>query len=130
MFAKTTSVRAEFAAHGSGETPATPPEGEAAREVEIQGPGGHSQRLHLTSGEGPIYIGRAAGNAIHIEHDSVSRVHCSLALRSTGEVVLCDLGSSNGTWVNGQIVSQGEARVLGPGDAITVGDVSLKVAFL
>ena len=130
LFAKSSSVKATFVAASSAATESTPPEGEIVRGVQIQKTGGQSYNLRLTSGEGPVYIGRAAGNAIRIDDESVSRVHCSLALRSTGQVVLCDLGSSNGTWVNGQIVNHGEARVLGEGDAITVGDVSLNIVFL
>ncbi|HEU4388114.1 MAG TPA: FhaA domain-containing protein [Blastocatellia bacterium] len=129
LFAKAQSVKATFTP-ASPKPTHTPPEGEVVQSVQIQRKGGPSHNLRLTSGEGPVYIGRAAGNAIRIDEESVSRVHCSLALRSTGEVVLCDLGSSNGTWVNGQIVSHGEARVLGMGDDITVGDVSLNIVFL
>jgi pSer/pThr/pTyr-binding forkhead associated (FHA) protein len=126
VFSKSSSVKAGFVAETG---PDSAPEGETASVLELElAPGQTPFRPVLVSGAGPVYIGRAAGSAVRIDDASVSRVHCSLALRSTGEVVLCDLGSSNGTRVNGRIVSQGEARLLAAGDTITVGDVDLKVS--
>jgi pSer/pThr/pTyr-binding forkhead associated (FHA) protein len=73
-------------------------------------------------------MGRAAGNAIRIDDENVSRLHCSLSLRSEGKVVIADVGSANGTYVNEQLLGSDEARTLRPGDTISVGDCRLTVS--
>ncbi|MFD9205636.1 FHA domain-containing protein [Streptomyces sioyaensis] len=68
----------------------------------------------------PLLIGRAPGVGLRLNHDTVSRAHAEL--RSAGKGwVLRDLGSTNGTCVNGRRVV-GEVPV-GPGDHITFGQV-------
>lgn len=66
-----------------------------------------------------LYIGRDLSNDIVINDAEVSRRHARLVLQAGG-YVLEDLGSTNGTSVNGQ-------RLLGPytlriGDVITLGE--------
>jgi hypothetical protein len=91
---------------------------------------GRECRLDLVAGGTPLYLGRVAGNSLRLDDPSVSRVHCSVALRSDGQVVISDLDSANGTFVNGRVVNTGEAHKLEPGDDLLVGDVRLKVAKL
>ncbi|MFD8544160.1 FHA domain-containing protein [Streptomyces sp. NPDC059649] len=68
----------------------------------------------------PLVIGRAPGVGLRLNHETVSRAHAEL--RSAGKGwVLRDLGSTNGTCVNGRRVV-GEVPV-GPGDHITFGHV-------
>jgi mRNA-degrading endonuclease RelE of RelBE toxin-antitoxin system len=95
------------------------------RRIELRSAAGQRYCLKLKSGAAPSYIGRAAENSIRIDDPSVSRLHCSIALRGNGEVVISDLNSSNGTFVNGAIVSPGEARAIKLGDTIRVGEVNL-----
>ncbi len=64
-----------------------------------------------------ILIGRDAASTIVIEDGRVSRSHCSIQMQK-GVCWIRDLGSSNGTWVNGEQVT--EAR-LQAGDEISVG---------
>jgi len=66
-----------------------------------------------------ILIGRDAASTIVIADGRVSRSHCSIQMQK-GVCWLRDLGSSNGTWVNGANVA--EAR-LQPGDEISVGSM-------
>lgn len=67
---------------------------------------------------GRLTVGRADSNNLPIKDDAVSRVHASVE-RVAGQYVLRDLGSSNGTFVNGErIVAD---RTLHPDDEITVG---------
>lgn len=66
-----------------------------------------------------IYLGREAGNDIFINEPEVSRRHARLSFQS-GNYVLEDLGSTNGTFVNGQRVSG--LRILHAGDTITLGE--------
>jgi predicted component of type VI protein secretion system len=68
-------------------------------------------------------LGRAAENVVALEHDAlVSHLHAILERFPAGWCVT-DLGSSNGTWVNGERVWS--ARRLGNGDEIRVGQTRL-----
>jgi ABC transport system ATP-binding/permease protein len=72
--------------------------------------------------KGSMVIGRVAGTDVQLEDDSVSRRHAELVM--TGKtVVLKDLGSANGTTVNGQPLT-GEVT-LQPGDIIQFGVVEM-----
>src|SRR3954453_12394705 len=67
---------------------------------------------------GRLTLGRADSNNLPIKDDAVSRVHASVE-RMAGQYVLRDLGSSNGTLVNGERIIAD--RTLHPDDEITVG---------
>ena len=74
-------------------------------------------------GKGGV-IGRTAGSVqYHLDHPHVSGLHASLAVHGA-EVVLADLGSSNGTFVNGRRLNRPAA--LKPGDRIDIGPFSLQ----
>lgn len=88
---------------------------------------GREYRIDLARGGAPQYIGRVAGNAVRLDDPSVSRVHCSLAMRGDGQIVISDLDSANGTFVNGQVVNHGEAQILQAGDEIAVGEAVLRL---
>lgn len=134
LFAKSTVIKAQF----DGDTePATvapkqtaSPPARAARSERIlllQDSGGRSFRITLKANAAPATIGRTAGNAVQLEDQSVSRMHSSLTLKATGQVLIADLGSANGTTVNGQPLSASEARALNKGDRLGVGDLRLTV---
>ena len=66
-----------------------------------------------------LVIGRDASNSIPINDAEVSRKHARLTFQG-GKYVLEDLGSTNGTFVNGQrLVS---AAVLKSGDVVSLGE--------
>jgi diguanylate cyclase (GGDEF)-like protein len=67
-------------------------------------------------------VGRSADADIHLNDDGVSRAHAKLDRREDGTIVLRDLDSTNGTYVNGTKI---ETRVLNDGDRIQVGSVSI-----
>lgn len=46
----------------------------------------------------PFTIGRRAGNALELPHETVSGTHAEIRLEG-GQLVLVDRGSTNGTWV-------------------------------
>jgi two-component system, NtrC family, response regulator AtoC len=75
---------------------------------------------------GVVVIGRAPEAELRVQHASVSRRHATIRV-DDGILRIADLGSHNGTRVNGVPVS--EARVLASGDVATVGDVVLVVHF-
>jgi len=81
-----------------------------------------SDRQILLDGR-PLTIGRATDNDVVLRDSRVSRHHARLQSRR-GTLVLTDLGSSNGSRVNGITVQE---VVLGPGDRIQLGDSVLVV---
>ncbi len=82
-------------------------------------------RAGLEVALGPeITVGRAAGCSMVFDERFVSQVHCRIFLRD-GSVFVEDLGSTNGTWVNGaRVVGQMPARL---GDRVQIGNVVLEV---
>ncbi len=72
--------------------------------------------------KGTMVIGRVAGVDVQLEDDSVSRRHAELVMQGKS-VVLKDLGSANGTTVNGQPLT-GEQQ-LQSGDIIQFGVVEM-----
>ena len=64
-------------------------------------------------------IGRAEGCDLRIPLGEVSRKHCTIVV-SDGGLVVQDLGSSNGTFVNSKRVQQAQ---LGPGDSLRLGSL-------
>lgn len=69
----------------------------------------------------PITIGRESDSDVQLNDDRISRAHVKLQDHS-GRVILTDLGSTNGTRVNGHPV---QMRVMQPGDVLLVGRCSL-----
>jgi pSer/pThr/pTyr-binding forkhead associated (FHA) protein len=66
-----------------------------------------------------LTIGREASNAVAINDAEVSRKHTQLVLQG-GKYVITDLGSTNGTFVNGQRLTG--QHVLQPGEIISLGE--------
>jgi DNA-binding winged helix-turn-helix (wHTH) protein len=76
-------------------------------------------------GEGDAVIGRDPGSQIWLDHAGVSRRHARIHIGSSTErPVLTDLGSTNGTSVNGERVDG--PTTLADGDVIKVGSVTVK----
>ena len=70
-------------------------------------------------------IGRADDCDLQIEDLNMSRHHAELVLeQAAGRLVLRDLGSTNGTWVNGKQVTQAELR---DGQRFTLGTTEFVV---
>jgi pSer/pThr/pTyr-binding forkhead associated (FHA) protein len=65
-----------------------------------------------------VVVGRHRWCHVRIASPRVSRRHCRLALDSDG-VLVRDLGSTNGTRINGRRVDRG---VLRPGDELSIAD--------
>lgn len=66
-----------------------------------------------------LTIGRESSNQIAINDAEISRKHSQLVLQG-GKYVLTDLGSTNGTFVNGQRLTG--QHVLQPGEVISLGE--------
>lgn len=69
-------------------------------------------------------IGRVDDNTFPIPEGSVSSHHCEVLLRGT-DVIIHDLNSTNGTFINGQQVS-GEAP-LKPGQILRLGQIEMRL---
>lgn len=85
------------------------------------------RRGHFIPVTGPKFlIGREPGCAIRTETPTVSRVHASIGRRGT-DILLRDLGSTNGTLLNGTVIRDRATR-LANGDRVQVGPLVFRVA--
>ena len=75
----------------------------------------------------PAVVGREPGVEVCIEHDSISRKHCQFSQNFEGALVIKDLQSMNGTYVNDSRIQQ---KALTPGETIQIGALRLEIAFL
>jgi two-component system response regulator AtoC len=81
--------------------------------------------VHPLPAEGSLVIGRGAEADVRIDHTSVSRRHAILHLGEPMRVE--DLGSSNGTWVEGKRLERNASADVRPGVLFEVGSVLLVV---
>ncbi|MFZ5442565.1 MAG: FHA domain-containing protein [Myxococcota bacterium] len=86
----------------------------------INGPGYFDTAYDLP--EGVTQVGRADENDVVLSGDLVSRKHCRVHVNADG-VVFEDLGSRNGTKLNGEPVIG--SRALRPGDVVSIGENQL-----
>jgi len=83
----------------------------------------NGQRREIPLPAPTTVIGRRPDCNLQIPAKDVSRLHCQIAIEG-GAVTLKDLGSTNGTYVNGERVDE---AVLRPGDKVRVGPVVFTV---
>ena len=76
--------------------------------------------------QGAITIGRATTCDLIVGHRSVSRIHARLHAVSDGFLIE-DLGSSNGTRVQGEPVAQGKSAAVAFGDVVEIGGTLLTI---
>ena len=68
-----------------------------------------------------VYLGRGSSMDIQVKDSEVSRKHAMIEVRGS-EVMLIDLGATNGTWVGGKRADQSE---ISNQDEFTVGSTTL-----
>jgi FHA domain-containing protein len=129
-------------AASSRTAPATQPAEEPARPLPVAAVG--RPRLIVLRGlkintEYPIYegrntIGRFADKPVDIDlvsQEAVEQIWCSrqhaVITFDRGTVLVEDLNSLNGTWVNGSRIHAGQYHALKHGDVIQIGTVQLKL---
>lgn len=77
--------------------------------------------------DGPVVAGRSEECELHLAHPLVSRRHASIARVEDGSFEVTDLGSRNGTLVDGHEIN-GCSAVARPGSLVQVGPFTLKLA--
>jgi hypothetical protein len=87
-------------------------------EMTIQGPFGRK-----VLGLVPLTIGKAQDNQLVITDPKVSAHHAEIHPAGQGYTIT-DLGSTNGTFVNGELLARGVPRMLNQGDTIRIGDTT------
>ncbi len=68
-------------------------------------------------------IGRVEDNTFQIAEPSVSSHHCELLLKGS-DIVVKDLDSTNGTFINGEKISE---SVLKPGQILRLGQIEMRL---
>jgi len=81
----------------------------------------------IKSDRGPVVLGRRETADVFVPDSCVSRQHCQLELVSDG-VVIRDLQSTNGTIVNGNVLTS--EHPLQVGDSLLIGNAEYEVAFV
>lgn len=76
--------------------------------------------------QGLLTIGRDIGNDIVLPVNQVSRNHAQIQYEQT-ECVVTDMGSTNGTFINGASIPSGSPQPLRPGDMLGLGPITLVV---
>ena len=85
------------------------------------------QHHELRSGMS-LVVGRAPSSDIAIFDPTISRRHAELQVDESGAMVhVRDLGSSNGTFYNGERLPEGDTAAVSPGDTITFGKVTFRL---
>ncbi|MFI8998443.1 FHA domain-containing protein [Streptomyces sp. NPDC053542] len=72
-------------------------------------------------------IGRALENELVVSDLQVSRHHAEFRATPDGRFEIHDLGSHNGTYVNGQPVPKGGSALIGPQDTVGVGHSTFRL---
>lgn len=113
--------------------PPLPPEAAAPAKKPRRKPAQKNQQLYIAVfddklrrvpiGEGTLLIGRSRDVHLRVHDHLLSRKHCSLT-RSGEELILTDLNSSNGTYVNGEKIS---TRSVVPDDIVEFGKTVLVI---
>jgi TonB family protein len=71
-----------------------------------------------------IKIGRLSSAHLRLDDETVSRVHAVLEAGADGSLSIIDMGSAEGTWVNGKRVNKGRVTF---GDTIRMGGTTLRL---
>ncbi|AEW94358.1 MULTISPECIES: FtsK/SpoIIIE domain-containing protein [Streptomycetaceae] len=101
----------------------TPPEAPARLHV-VGGP--DAGGVHLLQG-GRVRIGRSGDADVPLDDPDVSRLHCVVTVDPAGgRVTVADLGSTNGTWLDGRQVGE-RAVPVAPGALLRIGESTLRL---
>ncbi|MEV7287958.1 FHA domain-containing protein [Streptomyces sp. NPDC093252] len=82
--------------------------------------------VHLLHG-GQVTVGRSADADVPLDDPDVSRLHCAVTLAADGRAAVADLGSTNGTALDGRRVGPRAVR-FAPGALLRIGESALRIA--
>ena len=74
-----------------------------------------------------VKIGKLASSHLRLDYPSVSRIHAVIERSGDGGYSVIDLGSAEGTYVNGEQVTKSE---VGSGDELRFGDAVVRLQFM
>ncbi|MCT2591305.1 FHA domain-containing protein [Streptomyces sp. N2-109] len=107
-----------------------------AAPVPVSAYGSAKARLHVVSGPdsggvhllggGRVQLGRSAEADVALDDPDVSRLHCTVTVTDSGAVTVTDLGSTNGTTVDGSVIG-GSPALLAPGARLRLGESVIRV---
>jgi S-DNA-T family DNA segregation ATPase FtsK/SpoIIIE len=83
---------------------------------------GRAVALHV----GTFTVGREGADIV-LDHSTVSARHCEIHVTPSGTCMLTDLGSSNGTFVDGGRLTVAEAVAVDPGSVVEIGVLAIAV---
>src|SRR6185436_8376419 len=72
-----------------------------------------------------IKLGKVPSAHLKLDDETVSRMHAIIEVTGPGDVSIIDLGSTKGTFVNGQKVNKAKLQ---SGDTVVVGETRIEVA--
>ena len=94
--------------------------------VKLKVIGGSHDGKEIGIGSEKFLIGRSESCQLRPKSESVSRKHCILVLREN-RLLVQDLKSRNGTYINEKRLPADKAKVLKPGDELRVGKLKFEV---
>ncbi len=90
--------------------------------MDVFWPDGSFQSFPLS--EGNVSVGRSPSATITLDTETISRYHFSIN-HAEGQVMLADMESANGTYIDGVKLASGEQRELGGGEEVTIGHLRI-----
>src|SRR5882757_5117660 len=72
-----------------------------------------------------IKLGKVPSAHLKLDDETVSRMHAIIEVNGPGDVSIIDLGSTKGTFVNGQKVNKAKLQ---SGDTIVVGETKIELS--
>lgn len=96
-------------------------------QVKLKVLAGSSEGKEIAINTDKFLIGRADECQLRPKSESVSRRHCAI-VQKDGRVLLVDLKSRNGTFVNEKQLSADKAKILKDGDILRVGKLEFQIA--
>ena len=76
----------------------------------------------------PVVVGRGSEARFRIQQDRISRKHCELFDRD-GDVYVRDLGSTNGTFLDGEQIVASIRTPVPPGSVLRIGTIDIRIDY-